>query len=772
LSRQGAHRFENGATVLDRLFELVFTYRPVVFQQGELGFSPPWPAAVAVVAVLAAMGAAVWVYLRAARTPGWSRAALLALRLSALAVFLFALLRPVLVVRTVEPQRNVLAILTDGSRSMAIADLDARPRSAFVREALGPSGPLRAALAQRFVLRDFEFAATARRLGDPAAFTFAGTRSYVGRSLERTAEELAGLPVSGIVLVSDGADTSREPMAQAIRTLKSAGLPVFAVGLGRETLDRDVQIGRVDPPATVLKGATLVAEVVLSQSGYAGRTVPLTVEDEGQVIASQDVTLPPDGEPSAIRVRFTLAEPGPRVLSFRIGPQDGEQVTQNNVRQALVTVKDRRERVLYVEGEPRFEMKFLRRAAAGDPNLQVVMLQRTAERKFLRLDIDAPEDLAGGFPKTRDELFAYRGLVLGSIEAAAFTADQQRMIADFVNERGGGLLALGGRRAFAEGGYAGTAVADVLPVQLGEAGAGADAVEAIKVRPTRLGVTHVATQIADTEALSAERWASLPALTTVNRVHRVKPGAAVLLEGKSAAPDPQVVLAYQRYGAGKVLAMPVQDSWMWQMHADIPAEDLTHETLWRRLLRWLVDGVPDRVTASVDRDRVEAGDTVAVTATVRDGGFLGLNDATVVARVTGPAGDRRDVPMPFAVDRDGEYRAAFEAAADGLYEVEVSAKRGDEAIGADTAFVRAAPDDGEYFDAAMRATLLKRIAEDTGGRFYTASNAASLADDITYLGRGVTVVQEKDLWDMPVVLALLVGLVGGEWFLRRKVGLP
>ena len=366
--------------MLDRLFELVFTYRPVVFQQGELGFSPPWPAAVAVVAVLAAMGAAVWVYLRAARTPGWSRAALLALRLSALAVFLFALLRPVLVVRTVEPQRNVLAILTDGSRSMAIADLDARPRSAFVREALGPSGPLRAALAQRFVLRDFEFAATARRLGDPAAFTFAGTRSYVGRSLERTAEELAGLPVSGIVLVSDGADTSREPMAQAIRTLKSAGLPVFAVGLGRETLDRDVQIGRVDPPATVLKGATLVAEVVLSQSGYAGRTVPLTVEDEGQVIASQDVTLPPDGEPSAIRVRFTLAEPGPRVLSFRIGPQDGEQVTQNNVRQALVTVKDRRERVLYVEGEPRFEMKFLRRAAAGDPNLQVVMLQRTAER--------------------------------------------------------------------------------------------------------------------------------------------------------------------------------------------------------------------------------------------------------------------------------------------------------------------------------------------------------------------------------------------------------
>ncbi len=758
--------------MLDRLIELVFKYRPVVFEQGELGFSPPWPAAIAVLAVSAAMGAAVWVYLRSARTAGWSRAALLALRLSALAVFLFALLRPVLVVRTVEPQRNVLAVLVDGSRSMEIADLDAKPRSAFVRDALGPAGALRSALARRFSVRDFEFASTARRVANPAAMAFSGTRSYVGRSLQRTAEELAGLPVSGIVLVTDGADTSREPMADAIRALKSAGLPVFAVGLGRETLDKDVQIGRVDPPASVLMGATLVAEVVVSQSGYAGRSVPLIVEDEGQVVASQDVTLPPDGEPSTVRVRFTLAEPGPRVLSFRVGAQDGEQVTQNNARQALVTVKDRRERVLYVEGEPRFEMKFLRQAAAGDANLQVVMLQRTADRKFLRLDIDAPEDLAGGFPKTRDELFAYRGLVLGSIEATAFTADQQRMIADFVNQRGGGLLALGGRRAFAEGGYAGTAVADVLPVLLEDAKAAAEFVEEIKVSPTRLGQTHVATQIADTEQLSAERWASLPALTAVNPVRRVKPGAAVLLEGKGASPGAQVVLAYQRYGAGKVLAMPVQDSWMWQMHATVPPEDLTHETLWRRLLRWLVDGVPERVTASVDRDRVEAGDAVAVTAHVRDGGFLGLNDAAVTASVTDPKGGRRDVPMSFVVDRDGEYRATFVADADGLYEIAVAARRGDEAVGADTAFVRAAPDDGEYFDAAMRAALLKRIAEDTGGRFYTASTASSLADDITYLGRGVTVVQEKDLWDMPIVLALLVGLVGGEWFLRRRVGLP
>jgi len=346
------------------------------------------------------------------------------------------------------------------------------------------------------------------------------------------------------------------------------------------------------------------------------------------------------------------------------------------------------------------------------------------------------------------------------------------MIADFVNQRGGGLLALGGRHAFAEGGYAGTAVADVLPVQIEDTKRGAEFVEEIKGEP------DAPRPDPRRHADCRHRAAVGGAVGVAAGAHHGEPGEARetggggAARGKGASPGAQVVLAYQRYGAGKVLAMPVQDSWMWQMHATVPAEDLTHETLWRRLLRWLVDGVPDRVTASVDRDRVEAGDAVTVTANVRDGGFLGLNDATVAAKVTGPQGRRLDVPMGFVVDRDGEYRATFVADRDGLYEIAVTATRAGEAVGSDTSFARAAPDDGEYFDAAMRATLLKRIAEDTGGRFYTAATVGSLADDITYLGRGVTVVQEKDLWDMPVVLLLLVGLMSGEWFLRRRVGLP
>jgi len=156
-----------------------------------------------------------------------------------------------------------------------------------------------------------------------------------------------------------------------------------------------------------------------------------------------------------VKVRFTANEAGARTFKFRVPTQAGEQVTQNNARDALIQVNDRAEKVLYYEGEPRFELKFLRRAVEADKNLQVVTLDRTAENKYYRQAVTSADELIGGFPKTREELFQYRALILGSVEAASFTPEQLRMIADFVNKRGGGLLMLGGRRSFAEGAGAG-----------------------------------------------------------------------------------------------------------------------------------------------------------------------------------------------------------------------------------------------------------------------------------------------------------------------------
>jgi len=550
-------------------------------------------------------------------------------------------------------------------------------------------------------------------------------------------------------------------------------VPVFTVGVGRETLDRDIQIGRVTTPRTALKGTTLLVDVVIAQKGFDGQSVTLDVEDEGRIVSTQQVNLPAAGAPATVPVRIMVEDEGPRVLRFRVPTMPGELVTENNHREALIDVRNRREKILYFEGEPRFELKFIRRAVTEDENVEVVALQRTADNKYLRLGVDTPDELVAGFPKTREELFTYRGLVLGSIEAGSFTGDQLRMIAEFVDRRGGGLLALGGPRAFSEGGYAGTAVADALPVVLDASLRQKDGeVMRLQVRPTRAGAASAVTQVGATEAASVERWNTLPVVTAVNRLDRVKPGATVLLSAQDESRRDYPVLVFQRYGRGKAFAFTPQDSWVWQMHASIPVEDLTHENYWRQLLRWVVDEVPDQVEIRTTSDRVEPGSTVSFTASVADKAFVELNDASVTATVTGPDGAVADVPMAWGGEKAGEYDGTFPAAAPGWYEVRVQAMRAGAEVGAAVSHVRAAPGEQEYFDATLRAGTLQRVAEETGGRYYLAGSTDTLADDLRYTGRGVTTVEEHDLWNMPIVLLLLVGLLSAEWGYRRVVGLP
>ena len=700
------------------------------------------------------------------------------LRVATLGLMLFCLFRPVLVVRAAVSQQNFLGVLVDDSRSMQIADTNGKPRGSFVREQFSADSPVMKALSEKFIVRTFRFSSASRRLGSPDELSFAGSQTKLGSALDGARQELAGLPLAGLVMVTDGADTTDASLSDALLALKAADVPVFTVGVGEEHLSKDIQIGRISVPRTALKGTTILVDAVITHSGYPGETVMLDVEDEGRIVGSQEVRLPAAGEPATARVRFTVSEPGARMFRFKVAPRPGEMVTQNNARETLINVRDRKEKILYFEGEPRFEYKFIRRAVdkapsiAEDGNIEVVGLQRTADNKYYRQGLDNADELAAAFPKTREELFAYRGLILGSIEAGAFTGDQLRMIAEFVERRGGGLLMLGGPRAFAEGSYGGTPVADALPVVIERAAKSLDAgqVARLKVHPTRAGAAHAVTQLGPTEEASAGIWQKLPVITSVNPLRSVKPGATILLSGTDERSREQIVLAYQRYGRGKAIAFPVQNSWVWQMHADIPVEDLTHENYWRQLLRWLVDGVPDHVEAHTSADRVEAGETVTVTADVVDPTFVEINDARVIAHVEGPKGPL-EVPLQWTGERNGQYRGTFVAPDEGLYSAKVDATRADKSLGVGVTQLRAAPGESEYFDAGMNAARLRRIAEDTGGRYYPAASVAAMPEDVRYSGRGVTTVEERDLWHMPIVLGLIVLLMCAEWGYRRAVGL-
>src|SRR5688572_12892967 len=355
-----------------RVFETLFSYRPVVFQEGDFRFDLTPASLAAAVLVGIVVAAAVLTYRRVRVNDGRlrDRVVLTTLRVAALAVVLFCLFRPTLVVRAAVAQQNVVAVLLDDSRSMQIPDEGGMSRADFVRSQFGAAdGPLLKSLSDRFLVRVFRFSSTTGRMNAVGDLKFDGTQTKLGPALEGVREELAGLPVSGIVLVSDGADTTDAAMGDALLGLKAEKLPVFTVGVGSESLPRDIQIDRVSTPRTALKNASLLLDVIVRQTGYGGKTVTVDVEDEGQIVGSEKVQLPADGSPATARIRAIASEVGPRQFRFRVAPQDGELVTQNNVRETLINVRDDQERVLYFEGEPRWEMKFLRRAVADDKKI-------------------------------------------------------------------------------------------------------------------------------------------------------------------------------------------------------------------------------------------------------------------------------------------------------------------------------------------------------------------------------------------------------------------
>jgi uncharacterized membrane protein len=760
---------------MDGLFELLFKYRSIVFEQADFAFGAPASTRtmLGVAGLVAASAIATYTIARGKSTVV-DRGIMAGLRVALVGLLVFCLMQPTLTLSTVVPQQNFVGVLIDDSRSMRLQDADGTVRSSFVQEAFTEGeSELLEELSERFVLRFFRFSDAARRIDGLQELTFDGTHTNLASALDAARGELSGVPLSGLVMVTDGADTGERPLTEAIVPLQAAGIPVFTVGLGDERITPDIELGRVELPRTVLEGSTLMVDVVVTQNGFRrGSVVPLIVEDESRILVEASVELGPDGEPVVTRIGFELGDAGARRVRFRIPGQPSERVDRNNTREVWVDVRGEREKILYFEGEPRWEVKFMRRAVADDQNLQLVLLQRTAEGKFLRLDVSDSTELQFGFPSTREELYRYRAIVIGSAEASFFTHDQIQMLADFVSRRGGGVLFLGGHSSFAEGGWAGTSVEEVMPVILGPPERGPDGYfTEVYVAPTPAGLAHPAVQLdAELEDV-ADRWESLPPVTAVNRLDAIRPGATALLTGERTEGGQQVVLAFQRYGRGKSIALTVQDSWLWQMHADVPLEDQSHEALWKQMLRWLVDGVPEAVSAATDQEQVEPGEVVRLVANVQDSTFIAVNDAQVTAQVTSPSGLMEEILLDWTVEEDGEYAGEFRPAEMGDYEISVDAGRGNGSLGGDMTHVHVAPSDREYFGAARRTQLLQRIADDTGGRFYTRQNVSTLPDDITITGAGVTLAEELDLWDMPALFLLMLLLMGVEWGYRRVRGL-
>jgi uncharacterized membrane protein len=749
------------------MFEFLFRYPARLYSSGEfvlLGGAPVWMLG----AAIALVAAGLW--LRAFRRGGVQRltvrqrGAVWVLQCALASLLLLLLWQPALRVSALKPRQNLVAVIADDSRSMSIEE-DGAARIARVRRTL--DGGLLQGLSDRYIVRLYGAGSQLQRLDSPAKLTGTQPVTRLADRLREALSESAALPIGAVVLLSDGADNQGGIDLNALNEIRRLQIPVHTIGYGREKFDRDLEITAASIAPRGLNGARMPLEVSWRQRGYAGSRARLVARSEGKVLASRDVVLKDDGAVQSETLAVAPGSPGPRTVEVSLEGLEGESNPRNNSLRRLVTIESARPRVLYFEGEPKWDFKFIRRAVEEDKSLDLVTLLRTTQNKIYRQGIRDPKELEAGFPATAEDLFTFDGLLIGGVEASAFTPNQQEAIKLFADRRGGGVLFLAGRAALSDGGYQAAQFAEILPVTLPQSKATFRR-DPATVELTAAGRDHVITRLDDNADKNGERWKKLPYLANYQEIGTAKPGAVVLAEALPTSKGRFPLLAAQNFGRGRVAVLGTSGTWRWKMLLE--STDQTHATFWQQMLRWVVAGSPGRVSANTPEQVLSDETSAELRAEVRDKAYNPVSDAIVEARLAGPDGTETTVPLTLEPLSEGVYSARFDAQREGGYLAEVNARRGDELLGRDVFNFRREDGVRENFGAEQNRELLEKLSQETGGRYYRPEEANQLVNDITFSAAGLTVRETRDLWNLPVVFLLILLLRSAEWILRRRWG--
>ena len=751
------------------MFQLLFKYPSPVFSKGEfvlLGGWPRWVLAGLVLAAIAGLGLLIRSRLPQAvpSLRSWRAGVIWLLQSSLVAVLLILLWKPAIIVAELKLQQNVIAVLVDDSQSMAMSE-NGTTREVQAVKAL--QGGVIASLQKNFQTRLFRLDSHLSRISSPEELQPQAPATRIGDSLRQLADETNDLPIGAVVLLSDGADNSGGVDRETIAALRDRHIPVHTVGFGREQTSNDVEIDDALIAPRALAGSRLAATVSFQQRGYAGRKGMLKVRDGERMLAGREVTFAGNGAIQTETVLFNAGQGGSHVFQFSIDPMPAEENTANNAVFRLVKVESGKRRILYVEGEPRWEYKFIRRAEEDDGIVQLASILRTSENKIYRQGIEDLTELADGFPSSNDDLFRYQGLVIGSVEAGYFTPAQQDLIKQFVDRRGGGLLLLGGRFALADGGWGASTLADLLPVAL-PGKKGTFHRDRATVELTAAGADSIICRLVEDPSGNLERWRKLPYLMNYQEAGNPKPGAAVLAVMNAAGGRNMPLLITENYGRGRTAVLATAGTWRWRM--DLPLQDHSQEAFWRQLLRWLVSDTPGHVVASATSTMLLDDGRIRLSAHVRDKDYQPAPDARVEASITGPQGSVSHIELTPDPNVPGTFEADWTAEKPGSYSADLMAKRGDEELGKDTLAFQRMDGVAENFHTEQNRELLEKLSAETGGRYWRPEELAKLGSEIPYSEAGITVRETKDLWNMPAVFLLLLVLRAAEWLLRRKWG--
>ncbi|MBA2301104.1 MAG: hypothetical protein H0W08_00555 [Acidobacteria bacterium] len=736
-----------------------------------MSFANPLPSW-ALTLVVGAAAALAWHTYRG--LGGWPtrRSVLSGLRFLTLLLLIVIVMRPVTRLTVTDTRDVVVPILVDTSRSMAIDDAGGARRIDRAREFL--SNELLPGIGPHFQAEVLSFGEQVAA-AEPATLAATARRSDLAGALTTVRERYRGRPVGGVIVISDGGDTSGGlDLSGAEGTVP----PVFAYGVGSADADGDREVLSVTAAEAVLDSSRVDLAVSAIAHGAPGTSVELRLLENGRPREVRHVKPPADG--GLIREVFQVspAAGSATIYTAEIPKTAAELVPENNSRSVLVQPPSRPRRVLLVEGAPGFEHSFLKRALAADRSLEVDSVVRKGENEqgadtyYVQALRGRGDALTSGYPPDAQSLFGYDAVAFANVGGEQLTTAQLEATREFVARRGGGLLVLGGQ-SFLNRGLVGTPVEDALPVELdGRVDA---AVPAGPVRGgkgivlTDAGSEHPVTRIAGTAEESRKRWEALPPLAAAAAIGRARSGASILAT-TTAGGASRPLIAVQRYGEGRSMVFAGEASWRWRMM--LPSSDHTYETFWRQTIRWLALGATDPVTI-YPPSAAGAGDEVAVRVAVRDAAFIPLRDADVDVRVSGPDGllqHLRASTEGRAAD-DAVFAARFVPVQAGLYRVSVSARTGGVDAGSASAAVLVGGADIEMSDPRMNIALLERIAAATGGRLIESGQIPALVDTLRAATPAAALAVRKDLWHNAWSFVLLVGLLAGEWLLRRRWGL-
>jgi uncharacterized membrane protein len=756
------------------MFEYLFKFGPAVYEQGRWLWRSLPATYVLLGVMIVLLVIAFFLYHKTAsplRRP-W-RVLLTGLRFAALGLILFCLLEPVLSVSTTVPRKSSVLLLVDDSKSMGIEEENGARRRQ-IQELLGCESGLLANLKKNFRLETFRFAEQVSPMASANDLRSAGAATDIAHALEFAGKQAQQGALSGVILITDGAiSRGGDPLAAAAN-LAGQKVPLFTVGVGAQ-IGSDVQLAKVEAQRSVLENSAFEISALVQNRGLANRSVTVELRDGEVTLQRQSFRL---GERSTrVSMQVVPSRKGFIKYTLAIPPVSGESILANNEFSFLVNTQDRTARVLYIEELHGWEFKFIRRAMDGDNAILLTSLIRTGPEKYYRQGLRHQDELKNGFPTHRGELFDYEAVIIGSVPAKEFSDAQFSLLHDFVIERGGGLLMLGGPRALAQGGYAVTSLVDMLPVEL----AGGGQIDAQGVPPlaherfalslTPDGMLSPLLQLDPDPLENRRRWEQMPTLSGYNPLGETKPGATVLAVHPLHSPNtPRIILASQRVGKGRSAVLATASTWKWRM--GLTHTDQSPERFWRQLLRWLSLQAPTAVSVTLDRDNYSPGETVKMSIEARDSSFAALRDASVSVSLKSPTGGSQLVEVSPTLDRPGVYEAEAMANENGLYHLEVFAQdKTGKSLGRAASAFFVEPSRAELANADLQTALLERMAQIGGGRFFHISEAQQIAQSIAVSKSAYSRVSEQEIWDAPIVFLAIVLLLAAEWFIRRSRGL-